>query len=144
MSPEMMSKLRRSLVEHEGYKNYPYFDTSTPANITIGIGYNLSTNGIDDEWINNQYLKDINYFNNKLSSFDWFAGLNSDRKIALIDMCFMGWQKFLEFKNFIEALSKYDYKTASSEILNSLWATQVKNNRANTIANVILTGVYNI
>lgn len=141
MTPDMIAKLRRSLVEHEGYRKYPYVDTV--GKITIGIGYNLTDRGIDDEWINNQYQRDINYFTNKLSRFEWFKDLNSDRQIVLIDMCFFGWQKFLEFENLIQALSEHDYKRAAFEMLNSEWANQVKS-RVVSLAQGMLTGVYAI
>lgn len=142
MTPDMISKLRKSLVEHEGYKKFPYIDTV--GKLTIGIGYNLTDRGIDDEWINAQYVKDITYFYNQLSTnFPWYKALNSDRQIILIDMCFMGWKRFLEFENLIEALSESDYKQAAFEMLNSEWAQQT-NTRAATLAQGMLTGVYDI
>jgi lysozyme len=141
MTPEMMQKLRKSLVSHEEYRKYPYVDTV--GKITIGIGYNLSDRGIDDEWINTQYLKDITYFYNQLSSFPWFQSIGTDRQIVLIDMCFMGWKKFLEFEKMIEALSKLDYKQAAFEMIQSKWAEQVKG-RAASLAQGMLTGVYEI
>lgn len=139
MTPEMMMKLRRSLVTHEEYKKYPYVDTV--GKITIGIGYNLTDRGIDDEWINTQYERDVNYFYNQLSHFDWFQQLTIDRQIVLIDMAFMGWKKFLTFNKMIDAISKGDYKQASFEMLNSKWAEQVKS-RAAVLAQAMLTGVY--
>src|SRR5215208_2747785 len=140
MTPDMLIKLRKSLVEHEGYRKFPYVDTV--GKITIGIGYNLTDRGIDDEWINNRYQCDVNYFCNKLSGFEWFKELNPDRQIILIDMCFMGWQKFLEFEKLINALYEHDYKQAAFEMLNSEWAQQV-NSRAASLAQGMLTGVYN-
>lgn len=142
MTQPMMDKLKRSLVKHEGYEKFPYLDSV--GKITIGIGYNLSDRGIDDEWINKQYLTDINYFyNHLLQDFPWFKELNQDRQIVLIDMCFMGYKKFLSFKKLIDALSRHDYKVASFEMINSKWATQVKG-RASTLAHAMLTGTYMI
>lgn len=141
MTPEMMSKLRRSLVEHEGYRTHPYIDTV--GKVSIGIGYNLTDRGIDDEWINSRYLKDVNFFNNQLSKFEWYKDLNVDRQVVLIDMSFMGWKKFLTFKKMIDAISKGDYKQAAYEMLNSRWAEQVKG-RANALAQGMLTGAYNV
>lgn len=141
MTQEMKLKLKKSLVNHEGYKKAPYLDTI--GKITIGIGYNLSDRGIDDDWINSQYEKDIEYFYKKLCTFTWFKDLNEDRQIALTDMCFMGWNKFLEFNKLILALSNHDYEIASVEMLNSKWATEVKE-RAITLSKVMLTGIYTI
>lgn len=143
MNPEMEQKLRRSLVYHEGIKKYPYSDTSSPPKITIGIGYNLTDRGIDDDWINTQYDKDVLYFYNQLSTFEWYKHLTQDRQIILIDMCFMGWKKFLTFDQMILAISQGDYEKAAEEMLNSEWASQVKD-RATVLAEGMRTGVYEI
>lgn len=142
MTPEMFAKLKKSLINHEGFKRFPYTDTT--GNITIGIGYNVTTRGLDDDWINAQYEKDVNYFYTNLNNdFPWFERLNEDRQIVLIDMCFMGYKKFKSFQKLIAALSRDDYKQAALEMLDSNWATQVKN-RATTLAHGMLTGVYKI
>jgi len=137
----MMVKLRRSLIQHEGNSNAPYIDSL--GNITIGIGYNLSARGLTDEWINTQYEQDVAFFHRQLSTFEWYEQLTLDRQIALIDMAFMGWKKFLTFKKMLRALLTHNYKQAAFEMLNSRWAEQVKG-RAATLAQVMLTGVYNI
>ena len=142
MTPDMMAKLKRSLVLHEGFERHPYIDTV--GKISIGIGYNLTDRGISDEWINSQYLEDVNYFYNQFSlKFPWFQDLSCDRQIILIDMAFMGWKKFLGFHKMIEALSKGDFKGAALEMLNSKWAEQVKG-RADSLAHGMLTGVYDV
>jgi lysozyme len=141
LTPEMMSKLKKSLVLHEDYKKFPYVDIV--GKVTIGIGYNLTDRGIDEEWINNQYLKDVNYFYDQLCNFFWFKNLNMNRQIALIDMAFMGWKRFLEFKSMINALELGDFKKAAYEMINSEWASQVKS-RAVTLSHVMLTGEYHL
>jgi lysozyme len=142
MTPEMQSKLKRSVTLHESCNNFPYIDTR--GNITIGIGYNLSVRGLDDSWINHQYDADVGYFYTQLDkNFKWFMGLDENRKVALVDMCFMGFKKFCGFTKMIDALAKKDYETASKEMLDSQWATEVKG-RATTLSQVILTGVYDI
>ena len=87
MRESMRSKLKHLIVEHEGYRKFPYIDTV--GKITIGIGYNITDRGMPDEWINQQYDKDIAYFYNQLwEDFEWFRGLDEHRQIVLIDMCF--------------------------------------------------------
>lgn len=142
LNSEAIAKLRRSVIKHEDFRNFPY--TDSVGKLTIGIGYNLTDRGMDDDWINNQYNKDVLYFYNQLNeTFPWYRLLNSDRQIVLIDMCFMGWKKFLEFEKMITALSKNDFKQAAFEMLNSEWATQVKG-RAAELAQGMLTGEYNV
>jgi len=141
MTPGMLAKLRRSLIQHEGYEKFPYIDTV--GKITIGIGYNLTDRGMDDDWINKEYIKDVAYFYHQLSQYSWYLDLNPDRQIILIDMAFMGWKRFIEFEDMIKALEQGDYVTASKEMLQSKWAEQTKR-RAETLAQGMLTGEYNI
>lgn len=141
MTSEMMQKLKASLIKHEGLRKFPYVDSV--GKITIGIGYNLSDRGIDDQWINKQYLEDVNYFYLQLCEYPWYKELNSDRQVILIDMAFMGWKKFLEFKQLFVALAKHDYNLAAYNMLNSEWALQVKS-RATQLAHGMLTGIYDV
>ena len=140
---EMLTKTRMSLLRHEGCRKFPYFDTSVPPKITIGIGYNLTDRGLDMEWINNQFNDDVDYFYSLLCTFDWFSKLNEDRQIILIDMCFMGWKKFLGFKSMLLALDKQDFILAAHEMLNSKWAEEV-GKRAFDLANAMETGKYDV
>lgn len=139
MTPEMRVKLKRSLMKHEGCKQFPYVDTV--GKITIGIGYNLTDRGMSDEWITSQYEEDVDYFYQQLLAFPWFEHLTSDRQIVLIDMAFMGWKKFLTFNKMINAIAQMDYRKAAEEMLDSNWAEQVKG-RAILLAQGMISGVY--
>lgn len=142
MMQQTAAKLRRSLIAHERLCKYPYVDSV--GKITIGIGYNLSDRGMDDEWINQQYDRDVSFFYNKLSDdFPWFRKLNSDRQIVLVDMAFMGYKKLCTFVRMFDALEKQDYKLAALEMLRSRWAGQVKS-RATKLSYAMLTGTYDI
>lgn len=138
LTPELRQALRNMLVRHEGLKKYPYVDSV--GKITIGIGFNLTDRGMTDNWINQQYEEDVLYFYNQLMvTFDWYQRLDQVRQIALIDMCFMGWKKFLGFKKMLSALAISDYRLAAFEMLDSKWADQV-GNRAKELADIIATG----
>lgn len=142
MTPEMLTKLRQSLIAHEGYKKFPY--TDSVGKVTIGIGYNLTDRGLPDEWINHQFESDVGYFYSQMMcDFPWFRELNIDRQIILCDMAFMGYKHFLSFKKMIAALEEKDYHRAALEMLNSKWADQVKG-RATQLASAMITGVYNL
>lgn len=118
-------KLKRSLVLHEGYRTHPYTDEF--GNITIGVGYNLTSRGMSSEWIDSQYDEDANFFYNQLNHhFKWFNDLSDIRKIALLDMCYnVGLKNFLLFHEMIKALENKDYTKAAYEMKNSQWAKQV-------------------
>lgn len=138
LDPETRLKLKELLVKHEGKTTYPYVDTV--GKITIGIGYNLTDRGLPEAWVDKQFEEDVNFFHDHLDrDFKWFRDLNYERKIVLIDMCFMGYQRFKEFKNMLKALSYKNYDKAADEMLNSKWAIQV-GNRALELANIMRTG----
>jgi lysozyme len=138
---DSQAKLKQSLILHESLAKFPYVDTV--GKVTIGIGYNLTDRGMPDDWINSQYQADATYFYNQLNTFPWFQNLNEDRQIALVDMCWMGWERFLEFKEMISYLAVGNYSKAAYEMLNSEWAKEVKT-RAATLAQVMLSGVYQL
>jgi lysozyme len=138
MNSQMRSKLRLILLKHEGYETHPYVDTEKK--ITIGIGRNLTDNGIRPTEIDMMFFNDTEYFYHFLDNrFDWFAELNEARQIALIDFCFIGTHKFLEFKKMIAALARKDYESAANEVLDSDYAKQV-GQRANDIAEILRSG----
>ena len=138
ISESMKSRLKHLIIDHEGYKTYPYLDSL--GKITIGIGYNLSDRGLPDTWINEQYEKDVSYFYNQLvEDFSWFSKLNETRQMILIDMCFMGYKKFKGFKRMLEALSYSEFDVAAFEMESSKWASQVKG-RALQLAEMMRRG----
>ncbi len=135
----MRQTLRTILIEHEGKKSHVYKDTL--GNLTIGIGRNLSGTNLYDNEIELMFENDTDWlYNQFMTTFDWFVDICEPRQIALIDMAFMGWKNFLEFKNMLAAFAKGDYTTASAEILNSSYAKQV-GQRAKDIARIIRMGV---
>ncbi len=140
LSVENRQKLKSLLIKHEGLSQKYYRDLH--GNLTIGIGHNLSANGLSIEACMFIFNEDLIYFINKLENYAFFTALDEIRKIAIINMCFnLGLKGLLKFKKMIAALTKKDYVTASNEILNSKWTTQV-GQRALTIAEMIKTGLH--
>lgn len=138
MDASFKSSLKQLITRHEDRRNYPYFDQYGLC--TIGIGYNLTDRGLPDSWIDDQFEKDVAYFNAQLlHDFDWYESLCDARKMVLIDMAFMGYRSLKGFVKLFEYLSQGDYQKASQEILNSLWAQQV-GNRAVEDAEIMRTG----
>lgn len=139
MSPEGTLKLKKLLIQHEAYKQFPYTDTT--GHVTIGIGRNLTDRGISIIEANMLLEEDISYFTDKLTRYiPLFYKLSENRKIALVDMCFnLGLRGFLSFKKMIAALESGDYQRAAKEMLDSKWATQV-GLRASRLASIIQSG----
>lgn len=138
MTPDMKIKLRHLLIVHEGYEQKLYTDSI--GKHTIGIGRNLDDRGVCPTEIDMMCDHDMQYFYDQLDShFTWFAQLNEARQIALIDMCFMGFKKFLSFKKMIAYLANHDYDNAAIELLDSAYAHQV-GKRAIDLATIIKLG----
>ena len=98
-----MDNLVDMLIAHEGIELKPY---SCPAGrLTIGVGRNIQDLGITREEAIYLLRNDLARVESELyGRFTWFAFLSSNRKNALIDMCFnLGITRFLTFKRMIEA-----------------------------------------
>lgn len=138
MDQAFKARLKQLITSHEGRSNYPY--TDSVGKLTIGIGYNLTDRGLPDTWINDQFDQDVCYFHDQLThDFVWYSDLCDERKMVLIDMCFMGYKTFRTFHKMLFALELSDYEKAASEILKSEWAHQV-NGRAVENALIMRTG----
>lgn len=135
-----MTNLEKLLIRHEGIKLKPYSDTA--GKLTIGIGRNLTDDGITKDEAYLLMHNDIVTCNTELSKFYWFKNLDSVRQDVLIDMAFnLGIPKLLGFRNMIEALKEKDYKKASEAMLASIWTAEV-HTRAFDLSQMMLTGEY--
>ena len=140
MTPEMRVNLKTLLIKHEQEKLMPYLDTDSPPNVSIGIGRNITGRGIFQNESNLMFENDCDYFYDFLyKNFSWFHNLNEARQCALVDMCFMGTNAFLEFHKMISALEIGNFELASNEIINSHYETEV-HQRAHDLAQIIRTG----
>jgi lysozyme len=161
-SPGMISfsnDLYSQLKEHEGYFNKMYVDSSGKKPVrTIGIGFNLEEENNQDflrsisidpeEVFEGKELSDKEIrqmYNHSLriaykDAKEFLPDLTShprDVQKAIIDMSFnLGRNKLFEFEKTREALKAKDYKEASKEMMDSLWATQVKG-RANKLSDMV-------
>jgi lysozyme len=136
-----MDDLKKVLIQHEGMKLLPYDDTL--GILTIGVGRNLKSRGISKDEAMIMLENDIKRCDLELLQFDWYKELDTVRREALIELVFnMGLTRLLSFNIMINALKLKKYVVASKELLNSKWAQQVKQERANNIARRIETGKY--
>lgn len=105
---------------------------------TIGWGYNIQDNGLDDD-VAEHLLRDmIRESNHKLSTFNWFLRLSERKQEALVNMHYqLGHSRFLLFRKMIAAFHKGDHKLAAAEMLDSKWARTDSPARAKELADVI-------
>jgi lysozyme len=151
-SPVDMGKLTASLILHEGDKAYVYDDDAgqpivkgytVVGNPTIGIG-RLATAARGLSPAERQYLlgNDIAVCIAEAQSQSWWGLVNpcEPRCRAIIEILFeLGLPEFNNFHLAVAALNAGDWRTASSEFLNSLWCRQV-GERAEILCAMILTG----
>lgn len=133
--------LKKSIILAEKLRLKPYRDTV--GKLTIGVGRNLDDVGIYESealaMLENDIAEKIHSIENEL----YFQTLKSDdvRLRVLIEMVFnLGKSGFEEFKKVISAIELKDFETASSEMLNSHWASQV-GVRATRLAMMMKTGL---
>ena len=68
----------------------------------------------------------ITYIDETKKVFGNLEGLPEEAQQVLVNMCFnMGAPRLAKFKNFIRAIHDENWETASVEMLDSRWATQV-------------------
>lgn len=137
------SRLEEELINHEGIKHYAYLDTTN--NWTIGIGRNISVSGpgISTEECIYMLRNDISRCRKELSKIPWYETLDTVRQEFLIELCFnIGYTGVLQFKQMLINMQMKDFVKAAKELLDSKWATQVGENRANNMANRLRTGNY--
>lgn len=105
---------------------------------TIGYGHNVESKPITAKAARLIFLDDVkDAINECVHAFPWFMELDKKRQHVLIDMTFnMGLPRLKGFTKFLKAMELGDYETAANEMLDSLWAKQVKG-RALELANMI-------
>lgn len=118
-------KLRKQLVQFEGYKTHPYVDTV--GKVTIGIGWNLTDRGLPGFIIELLYDIAREECQRYLEQYHWWEDLDKVRKRVLMDMVYnMGPTVFEEFKNTIHFIERRDYVKAAKNMRLSKWYKQVK------------------
>lgn len=141
LSRNALSQLKGMLRIDEGLKQFPY--RCTAGKLTLGYGRNIEEKGISEPEASMLLDDDITYFASELEKkLAVFSSLSEERKIALVNMSFMGVKKVLEFKKMIAALERGDYHAAATEMLDSKWAKQV-GDRALRLSKIIETGIIN-
>lgn len=128
-----------SLIKHEGMKLVMY--TCTAGKPTIGIGHNLerpiserAAKVILDDDIAN-CIADLD------KNLPGWRDHNDARQNVMVEMCFnVGINRLKKFVRMLDALKAKDYQTASDEMLQSAWRTQV-GKRAVTLATTMREGI---
>ncbi len=137
-----MINFEEELIKEEGLRLTAYKDSL--GNWTCGVGHLMKSDcgtvtlRQAGEWL----AEDIKIARNEcLKNIQIFGGLDEVRQYVVLSMCFnLGMTKLLKFKKFLLALNNKAYSIAADEMLDSLWARQVKS-RAIKLSNAMRKGV---
>lgn len=109
---------------HEGEMLKPYVDTV--GKVTIGVGRNLTDNGITADESDRLLEHDLQNSWDECAKYPWFLGLSETRKAACLDLQFnVGPTRFRGFVKFISAMAAQDFNAAAEELVDSNWYKQV-------------------
>lgn len=134
----MITQMAMLCQKQEGFRAFPYTDTT--GNLTIGYGTNLKA-GITTEQGSGLFYCQESANSVRLLAFDWFASLDAIRQGVVENMAYnMGVDDVLLFHRMIFSLSRHDYISAASAMLDSDWAKEV-GNRATVLAQIMRSGL---
>jgi len=136
-----IERLKKQVIANEGMRKTAYKDTLN--NWTIGVGHLIKIP--DEEYLIEKELTDIEV--DQIFTTDLNQAIDDARKFidadtipeeafeVVIDMAFnLGLPRLMKFQNFQQALKEKNYKRASREMLDSVWAKQLPN-RSKRLAN---------
>lgn len=119
-------KISKHILKMEGKKTHPY--KCSAGQITIGIGRNLTDNGLSEDEI--EYLFEHDMMRVEAEAISEFGDKRWESfslkvKLVILDMLFnMGLSRFKTFKKMIKALKQFNWREASEELRNSRYFRQ--------------------
>ena len=138
-------RLIKTLIRHECnngiIETKPYIDSV--GKLTIGIGRNLTDNGITEEEALMLCRNDIQSACKDITMLvTEFWMLDSVRQEVLVNMMFnLGFPTLARFKLMLDAVNNKDWHEASRQMLSSRWASQT-GSRATELSSAMLTGEF--
>jgi len=115
-----------NIKESEGFKSTVY--KCTQGFDTIGYGFAIKDLVLSEEISTMILVEKLDKINERLSSFDFYLNSPDEIRDVLIEMAYqMGVGGLLKFKKTLKLVAERDYKQASIEMLDSLWAKQTPN-----------------
>jgi len=145
-----VSGLKALLIRHEGIRLHVYDDaTGAPivkgytlkGNATIGIGRELSKNGITHDEADHLFYNDIAKIGVLLHKYlGWSDELTAARKNVLYSVAYnTGYEGLLKFKKMLKHLENKRYEEAAKELMDSKAARQLPS-RYKELADMLVQG----
>jgi len=131
-----ITRLRNTLIRHEGLKLLPY--KCTAGKLTLGVGRNIEDRGISKETAMQMLDEDIEICLNELMErLNYFETLPTEVQETLVNLCFnMGISRLMKFQLMLGAIEAGQYELAAKELLDSRYARQV-GKRAEELAAIL-------
>lgn len=132
MRKELLDNIKLS----EGWRPKVYNDTlGIP---TIGYGFAIKDLVLDEDLGEIILKRKLAYLTERIGkTFDWYKDMPFEVQDVVVEVCYqLGIRGFSKFKKTINFLKERDFPSASTEFLDSKWATQTPN-RANRLADVV-------
>lgn len=131
---------KQILSKDEGIRAQAYPDEK--GKLTIGIGHNLTDNGISQLTIEQIFCEDYKIALDAAKKLHPdFDGWKIGRQLAIVSMLFnLGEMRYKGFMRMRSAIALGKWQEAAEEALDSKWRSDVKDARANRIAYMIKTG----
>ena len=123
----MYEKVKEMLVRHEGLMCTLYDDSAEPPRKTIGVGRNLSDNGISEDEAMYLLENDINRVIKNLDKH-WavWRSFPENAQMVCIDLVFnLGINGFMNFRRTRALMEMEMWLQASEELLDSRYAIQL-------------------
>ena len=119
-----LNTMRALLTLDEGVRLRPYVDTV--GKLTIGIGHNLTDDGISAAVANLLFVEDLAKAQVVLQEvFPSWQMLDPVRQVALVDLAFNLSHRLSEFETFLLCLKEGVYDHAADALVHSLWYNEV-------------------
>jgi lysozyme len=129
-------ELLKEIKRHEGFEPKVY--KCTEGVDTIGYGFAIKDLYLDEDIAELILMRKIQKLLERIIiAFDWFEDSPEKIKYVVTNMCYqLGLSGFSKFKKTIYYLETEQYKEASTEMLDSLWAKQTPN-RAKALSEIV-------
>ena len=126
--------LIESIKQHEGYVGVVYKDSLGID--TIGYGFAIKDLELDVDVCDIILERKVKALNDMIMiKFNWYRYMPQEIKDVVTEMCYqLGVGGFSKFKKTIAYLQNKQFRDASEEMLDSLWAKQTPN-RAKELSN---------
>ena len=128
--------LLESVKKNEGYKAMVYKDSLGID--TIGYGFAIKDLELDEDICEEILVRKLKNLKDRVENkFSWYKYMPSHIKDVVLEMCYqLGVGGFSKFRKTISYLQNKQFKDASEEMLDSLWAKQTPN-RAKALSNIV-------